>query len=185
MSYFKNDLKNSRLYCEFLALNLNEIDFGQITIKKKEVDPVSNDQTKQDLPVELPIVEQSSIDSFKCMAKTSSHVQCSRRKKKGCDFCGSHTHNQPFGRFNLDETTTNMSENVETEPVSDMSTASIQVLDGIEYVVDDRTNNIYKMLDNVNPDDTEINMDNLSIVGKKLPDQSIRWYSESDILNMT
>jgi len=38
----------------------------------------------------------------KCQAKSSSKLQCSRRKKKGFNYCGTHNKSQPHGIINID-----------------------------------------------------------------------------------
>jgi hypothetical protein len=86
LSYFKKNLKNSNLYCDFLSLNLNRVDLNNITeISRPEIPPPS-------------MISDQEIIEVKCYARTANNSQCSRKKQKGCDFCGSHTHSQPYGR---------------------------------------------------------------------------------------
>jgi hypothetical protein len=37
----------------------------------------------------------------RCVAKRANDEQCTRRKKKGCDYCGTHSKNSPNGEVEV------------------------------------------------------------------------------------
>jgi hypothetical protein len=73
----------------------------------------------------------------RCTAKKSSGEQCTRKKKCGSDFCGTHDKNRPHGEI---------SECDEQEPILKKVEIWIQEINGISYYID-KNNNIYKTED--------------------------------------
>lgn len=74
---------------------------------------------------------------LRCMAKRASGEQCTRKKKEGFDYCGTHDKNRPHGIVN--------------DIVYDISNKEkrevwIQEINGIIYYIDNK-NNIYKTED--------------------------------------
>ena len=67
----------------------------------------------------------------RCLAKRADGLQCSRKKKNGCCYCGTHIKGCPHGKYNKEE-------------ISESKTISVSALDigGIVYFIDDN-NNIY------------------------------------------
>lgn len=208
LSYFQKDLKNSQLYCEFLSLNINKTDVKQIlSSTEPDAQPIPKTviHTKNPNPSPSQSVEPEILEN-KCLARTGTNVQCSRKKQPSSDFCGSHLHSQPFGRIDqpplatakpkskkTTKTTTNENHTSKTPPPptttpqtsptqSAQIEAVIETINGIDYIVDSNTNNIYKIPDDFGPDTTELNMEGLKLAGKKLDDQQIVWYSEADLL---
>ena len=59
--------------------------------------------------------------------------------------------------------------------------ASTESINGIDYIVDNNNGNIYGIPTNFNFDDPVINSEQLKLLGKKLPNHQITWYSESDL----
>lgn len=75
----------------------------------------------------------------KCMALRATGEQCSRRKKDGYSFCGTHTKGTPHGH-------------VENKPPANpytKRTAWIEEINGISYYIDNN-NNVYDSSDIVN-----------------------------------
>jgi len=170
MAYFKKDLKNSNLYSDFLSLNLKN--------------------TAAPTPCVMPMVEalkSTEINPNKCYARTAASLQCSRKRQKDSDFCGSHAHSQPYGRVDqpADGRTKKRGRPVSSEvpPETAETTSTLETIDGIEYLVDTKTHDIYKPTQPITPDG-EVNMENLQLVGKKLPNGQLTWYSDSDLMFM-
>lgn len=80
---------------------------------------------------------QNTVPSFlRCLSKRSDGEQCSRRKKEGCEFCGTHSKGSPHGNF---------VENVVMKKVE----VWVQEICGILYYID-KEMNIYKTEDIIN-----------------------------------
>ena len=86
----------------------------------------------------------------RCCAKKSSNEQCTRRKKEGCEYCGTHVKGTPHGI-------------VDNQTDNKVSTQKIEVwgqdIQGIIYYIDSN-NNVYK------PEDIIINKVNPKIIAK-------------------
>jgi hypothetical protein len=86
----------------------------------------------------------------RCCAKKSSNEQCTRRKKEGCEYCGTHVKGTPHGI-------------VDNQVDNKISTQKIEVwgqdIQGIIYYIDSN-NNVYK------PEDIIINKINPKIIAK-------------------
>jgi len=91
---------------------------------------------------------QNTVASFlRCLSKRSDGEQCSRRKKEGCDFCGTHSKGSPHGNY--------IQDNVVMKKVEVWA----QEIGGIIYYIDNEMN-VYKTEDIVN------NKTNPTIVSK-------------------
>uniref|UniRef100_A0A6C0HT45 Uncharacterized protein n=1 Tax=viral metagenome TaxID=1070528 RepID=A0A6C0HT45_9ZZZZ len=91
---------------------------------------------------------QNTVAPFlRCLSKRSDGEQCSRRKKEGCDFCGTHSKGSPHGNF--------VQDNVIMKKVEVWA----QEIGGIIYYIDNEMN-VYKTEDIIN------NKTNPSIVAK-------------------
>ena len=81
----------------------------------------------------------------RCCAKRASDEQCTRRKKDGCEFCGTHLKGTPHGV--VDES---------NEPKNNTQKVDVwaQDIQGIVYYID-KTNNVYQaediVVNKVNP----------------------------------
>jgi GH25 family lysozyme M1 (1,4-beta-N-acetylmuramidase) len=84
---------------------------------------------------------------LRCLSKRSDGEQCSRRKKEGCDFCGTHSKGSPHGNF--------VQDNVIMKKVEVWA----QEIGGIIYYIDNEMN-VYKTEDIIN------NKTNPAIVAK-------------------
>jgi hypothetical protein len=74
--------------------------------------------------------------SNRCCAKRANNEQCTRRKKKDCDFCGTHSKGTPHGLVS------------EYESLTDIEKIEVFAEDikGIVYYID-KYNNVYKTED--------------------------------------
>jgi len=74
--------------------------------------------------------------SNRCCAKRANNEQCTRRKKKDCDFCGTHSKGTPHGLVS------------EYESLTDIEKIEVVAEDikGIVYYID-KYNNVYKTED--------------------------------------
>ena len=88
-------------------------------------------------------VKQKRTNNFipdieRCVAKRANYEQCSRRKKEGCDYCGTHEKGIPNGSVsNTDTGTTSVSHKVEVW--------SEEILGIIYYI--DKNENVYEAED--------------------------------------
>ena len=102
---------------------------------------------------------QNTVPSFlRCLSKRSDGEQCSRRKKEGCDFCGTHSKGSPHGNF---------VENVVMKKVE----VWVQEICGISYYVDKELN-VYKTEDIIN------NKPNPTVIAKYVKNGEIYSISE-------
>ena len=81
---------------------------------------------------------QNMVDVFdRCIAKRATNEQCTRRKKVGCDFCGTHMKGTPHGvTDNLDA----------VKPTTKTVETWMQSIMGIDCYIDNN-NNVYMMED--------------------------------------
>lgn len=79
---------------------------------------------------EAPIIEYKD----RCIAKRSDNTQCTRRKKKGCDLCGTHVKHSPNGIINVNST---------NQTRVDVCVHEVM---GIQYYIDGE-NNVYNTED--------------------------------------
>jgi len=75
---------------------------------------------------------------MRCISKRSNGEQCSRRKKDGCDFCGTHFKGSPYGTFEQENAVTMTKVEVWAQDIC-----------GILYYIDNEMN-VYKTEDIVN-----------------------------------
>jgi hypothetical protein len=73
----------------------------------------------------------------RCCAKRASDEQCTRRKKDGCEFCGTHLKGTPHGVIDTQNETKNTTQKVEV---------CAQDIQGIVYYID-KNNNVYQAED--------------------------------------
>jgi isopropylmalate/homocitrate/citramalate synthase len=73
----------------------------------------------------------------RCCAKRASNEQCTRRKKEGCEYCGTHIKGTPHGIVDLQNDTKNTTQKVEVYA---------QDIQGIVYYID-KNNNVYQAED--------------------------------------
>jgi hypothetical protein len=85
----------------------------------------------------------------RCFAKRASGEQCTRRKKEGCNFCGTHAKGTPHGKIS-DQIPVNNKTRVEVFATE---------IQGIVYYID-KNNNVY------DPQDVLANLENPKIIAK-------------------
>ena len=76
----------------------------------------------------------------RCSALRANNEQCTRRKKKDCDFCGTHLKGSPYGVANLNNSNSN------NEVTSRSVEIWTQEINGILYYIDNNKN-VYSMTD--------------------------------------
>jgi hypothetical protein len=218
LSYFQNDLKNSNLFCELMSANLGTMDLNQLkqeidsnkvqTIKSldktsvgdhgyltadfsSDVSASTTDQPNEN-ESDTNDADDASADATKCFARTANRKQCSRKKQKGQQFCGSHLHNQPHGRIDQasDPGKTKPKKRgrppknaKQTDPAKIeilQMDAVVETINNIDYLVDNVNGNIYKNPENI-AEDATIEFEKLKLLGKKLPNNKITWYSDDDL----
>jgi hypothetical protein len=130
----------------FFKRRLEEISLNGEINKQDLINFVNNYEfpllTKEDL--EKKKKEKISLPAnCRCIAKKSSEEQCTRRKKKSCDFCGLHEEKQPFGVIAQAD-----------RPTTQQINVWVQDIKGILYHIDNN-GNVYKqedvMSNKVNP----------------------------------
>lgn len=73
----------------------------------------------------------------RCCAKRASNEQCTRRKKDGCEFCGTHLKGTPHGIIDAQNEHKNTTQKIEVYA---------QDIQGIVYYID-KNNNVYQAED--------------------------------------
>jgi len=73
----------------------------------------------------------------RCCAKRASEEQCTRRKKEGCEYCGTHLKGTPHGIVDAQEENKNTTQKIEV---------FAQDIHGIIYYID-KNNNVYQVED--------------------------------------
>jgi hypothetical protein len=76
----------------------------------------------------------------RCCAKRASNEQCTRRKKDGCEYCGTHLKGTPHGIIDAQNENKNTTQKIEVYA---------QDIQGIVYYID-TYNNVYKTEDILN-----------------------------------
>lgn len=203
LSYFKNNMTNSNKYCGILSMNLDNIDYTQIntstpikptipqhkTTPPRKTSPIKNNTEPTD---------GACINNNKCCARTSSGNQCSRNKQSGSDLCGCHVKRQPYGLITQPQTANETvkpkrkerKNSISDNPIWDQDSTDqidgeIENIDGIDYLINNDTQYIYSLpadfTDN-NEHEQSVEIGGLKIVGKKLSDGEITWYTDNDLM---
>jgi len=73
----------------------------------------------------------------RCCAKRASNEQCTRRKKDGCEYCGTHLKGTPHGIIDAQNENKNTTQKIEVYA---------QDIQGIVYYID-KNNNVYQAED--------------------------------------
>jgi len=128
---FKDDIRNkiTELDIQLEKSKVNELlefvyDYQRLSL------------TKEDL-VKRTRVKNSIPSTNRCIAKRSNGEQCTRRKKEGCEYCGTHVKGVPHGSVEL-----NASSQVSNQKVE----VFVKDFRGIVYYID-KNENVYKTED--------------------------------------
>ena len=78
----------------------------------------------------------------RCLAKRANGEQCTRKKKEGCDYCGTHTKGVPCSIMDKNESDA-------PKPNQESINIWVQNIKGIEYFIDG-SKNVYKHEDVIN-----------------------------------
>lgn len=102
-------------------------------LKLLKEDFMKRKRVKNTVPIEL-----------RCLAKRANGEQCTRKKKEGCDYCGTHTKGVPCSIMDDDQEECN-------SPKLNQQSVNIWVqnIKGIEYFIDG-SQNVYKHEDVIN-----------------------------------
>jgi len=130
---FKDNLKKKILEFDFAEKQkVNDLleyifEYHRLTFSKDDF--VKRKRIQNTIPIEN-----------RCNAMKSSNERCTRRRKDGSEFCGTHTKNTPHGEF----------ANGDCSPCAKKTVEVVaREINGIVYYVDE-TNNIYRTEDILN-----------------------------------
>ena len=84
-------------------------------------------------------VKNVVILSDRCCAKRASGEQCTRRKKEGSEYCGTHLKGTPHGTYEIEE-------DMDTKPKGYKVEVWAQEIQGIIYYID-KNGNVYQVED--------------------------------------
>lgn len=127
---FKDDIREKTIQ---LGLNTDKTvtqllqfiyDYDKISISKEDF------QKRKRVKNFVPICDR-------CIGKKSCGTQCTRKKKEGCDFCGTHEKGTPHGTVDSTSDQKNTTTKIEVWA---------QEIQGIYYYID-KNNNIYETED--------------------------------------
>ena len=130
ITQFKDNIKTKAIDLNFSEKSkVNEIleyvyDYNRLTFTKEDF--VKRKRIKNTIPT-----------TNRCNAKRSNGQQCTRRRKKECEFCGTHSKGTPHGLISSNDPIENRNEKIEVVA---------EDIKGIIYYVD-KYNNVYKTED--------------------------------------
>lgn len=140
---FKNDIRDKINMIGFVENGkINELmgyiyDYERLVFKKDDVS--KRKRVKNTIP-----------ETNRCNARRANNEQCTRRKKDGCDYCGTHIKGTPHGLISEIFTTSDIIHKIEIVA---------QEIGGIVYYIDDM-DNVY------NTEDVMNNTENPKIIAK-------------------
>lgn len=120
-------------------------------IKSFEPKNITEDEISKKKRVKNPIPFHE-----KCIAKRGDGEQCSRRKKKGGDFCGTHSKACPHGVISQDKYKLN-NENSSSDIIKKQVEVWLEDINGIMYWIND-SGTVY------HPDDIRNNIENPRVI---------------------
>jgi len=142
---FKDNIRNKIIEIDITTdkEKINELleyiyDYGKLTFTKDDL--IKRKRVKNLIPV-----------VNRCIAKRANNEQCTRRKKKDCDYCGTHFKGTPHGSIN--------SNNINNDTVNKKIEVIAEEIRGIFYYID-KFNNVYKT------EDILLGKDNPEIIAK-------------------
>lgn len=123
---------------EDIIRKVGDLDIPEISQKELTTYVDSyNSSALENIFVKQKRVHVTFSTSLRCISNRSDGQQCSRRKKEGCEYCGTHSKGSPYGTFQ--------------EQVSTITKTEVWAQDicGIHYYLDDK-GNVYNTEDIVN-----------------------------------
>lgn len=144
MTKFKNDIREKSKDLGFLQNeNMNLLlqyvyDYEGLVLEKEDF--MKRKRVKNDVSV-----------SDRCCAKRANDEQCTRRRKDGSEFCGTHSKGTPHGIMEIDEE----NEKIKTKKIEVWT----QDIRGIIYYID-KYENVYQA------EDIMMNKENIKRIGK-------------------
>jgi hypothetical protein len=130
MVEFKDQIRNKAIHLDFGEKEkINELvefvyEYSRLVLTKEDF--IKRKRVKNAIP-----------GSYRCVAKRADGDQCTRRKKKDCEFCGTHSKGTPHGLICAE--TSNTTKNEKIEVVAE----DIKVI--VYYI--DKKGNVYKTED--------------------------------------
>ena len=130
---FKNDIRDKINTIQFEeADKINELmgyvyDYERLVFKKEDIS--KRKRVKNTIP-----------ETNRCNARRANNEQCTRRKKEGCEYCGTHIKGTPHGLI---------SEVLQLSEMTHKIEIIAQEIGGIVYYIDDREN-VYNTEDVMN-----------------------------------
>ena len=157
ISMYINDFKNSiKLKLE----NDDNIDFNIKSDLLKYIFDYDNLNLEKEDFAKRKRVKSIVPQYMRCMAKRASGEQCTRKKKEGYNYCGTHDKNRPHGI---------VTDIIDNSTKKEKREIWIQEINGIIYYIDD-INNIYKTTDILS------NKESPNIIGKYNVDENNKYY---------
>ncbi len=131
VSSFKNDMREKVLTMPLSGENANELlsfifAYEQIDFSKEDF------EKRKRVKNVVPVCER-------CNAKRADNTQCSRKRREGSVFCGTHIKGTPHGVFSNDDDSVGVSQSKQVQ-------VTAQEINGIIYYIDS-IENVYKMED--------------------------------------
>jgi len=130
---FKNDIRDKINTINFEETGkINELmgyvyDYERLVFKKEDIS--KRKRVKNTIP-----------ETNRCNARRANNEQCTRRKKEGCEYCGTHIKGTPHGLI---------SETLQTNEITHKIEIIAQEIGGIVYYIDNRKN-VYNTEDVMN-----------------------------------
>lgn len=140
---FKNDIRDKIKMINFVESDkINELmgyiyDYERLVFKKDDIS--KRKRVKNTIP-----------ETNRCNARRANNEQCTRRKKEGCDYCGTHIKGTPHGLISELSMSCDIAHKIEI---------IAQEIGGIVYYIDDMEN-VY------NTEDVMNNKENPEIIAK-------------------
>jgi hypothetical protein len=135
---FKDDIRKK---AETLGL-VNDLNLSQLVQYVYDYDRLS--LSKEDF-MKRKRVKNAVHLSDRCCARRASNEQCTRRKKEGCEYCGTHLKGTPHGICESGDNDKPQGQKIEVW---------VQDIQGIVYYID-KNNNVYQaediIVNKVNP----------------------------------
>ena len=157
ISTYINDFKNS---IKTKLENNDKIDYEIKSDLLKYIFDYNNLSLEKEDFTKRKRVKSNVPHYMRCMEKRASGEQCTRKKKDGYDYCGTHDKNRPHGI---------VTDIIDNSIKKEKREIWIQEINGIIYYIDNN-NNIYKT------EDILSNTESPNIIGKYNVDENNNYY---------